>query len=879
MAFHPFQFFRKRQKTFLAILTIFVMFIFILSYGKGDAFEWAMGLMGARDRADKTEATTLYGKTITVGDLGQLRYNRQAAENFVLGSIETAEPPTGGIEPTAKARIDQLSRSMAQTFGILRQIPPQSPFYQQFLTQAIQNYEALRREQQTLNGQGKAEAASYAAALARPVAVMFWRQTHPGQLYFGGTLAVDDLLDFLLWRQQADKLKITLTDEDVRREVNSEVGSEALTGNEPKDAEKLRNLLRGAVRNYTPKELYAALRDEFRVRLAQEALLGTSPGARLALGTPLASTDLPNGATPEQFWEFYKDKQTKLDVGFIKVPVKQFIDQVKEEPTDKELRDLFEKYKNAEPGPEREQPGFKVPRRVKVEWVSANPDGPFYQKKAGEVLRDLEFARPFLAAVGPGDNVLSATARLAAALTPDLAVRIQYESFVKGTKSWWDASILPAMPSTGEAEREGPYALGLHRPDTVAAVLGQLSGAAATGAALWTTPATLAGATELRLAEQRARAAGIALAGSNPFLPGVIAQEAASVTVPVPPLTAVHEDMAERARARLGPQLADGALETFTKELKPKRFKKEEAAEYIEKNANPEHGITAHAIMAEPKDATEIATDPALAPLRAAQEGQVGLTPQQVKDFADRLLRPTQTYDPEPYHNNVSGTPYYFWLTENPKAKQVSFDEARPKVLAGWKFARARELARKAAEQVIADLKARPQGTDAERFLRDDAARHGYEWFSAFPPITKLDKVQTAQVTSADYRPYKFKETDFPYPRPDAVDKLFQDLKQPDDATVLKDRPDRVYYVAVLLKRPDVPTERQFFDVYKNAPRGFLTDPLWASFQNERDDQYREALVKQFRTESQAPLGSDGNYKLDPDVRKRLTVARSDAEE
>src|SRR5581483_11240894 len=342
-----------------------------------------------------------------------------------------------------------------------------------------------------------------------------------------------------------------------------------------------------------------------------------------------------------------------------------------------------------------------------------------------------------------------------------------------------------------------------------------------------------------------------------------------SVTVPVPPLTAVHEDMAERARARLGPQLADGALETFTKELKAKRFTLKEAAEYVQKNANPEHGITAHDIMAEPKDAADIAADPALKPLKGAREQLLPMTPQETKQFADTLLRPTQTYDPEEFRN-VGGTPYYFWLAESAKAYVPTFEAARPKVLAAWKFIRARELARKAADQLIADLKARPQGTDAERFLRDEAARRGFELFSPFPlTITKLEKAQTVQATSAEYHPYRFKETDFPFPRPDAVDKLFGDLKQPGDATVLKDRPDRVYYVAVLLKKPDVPTEKDFYDVYKNAPRGFLTDPLWAIFQNERDDKYREALVRQFRIESGAPLDSDGNYKLDPEVRKR----------
>src|SRR5690242_19153187 len=98
MAFHPFQFFRKRQKSFLAVLTIFVMFIFILSYGKGDAFEWAMAMLGARDKKDKTEVTKLYNKTVTVGDLEQLRRDRQAANAFMVSAMTAQEPNISALE-------------------------------------------------------------------------------------------------------------------------------------------------------------------------------------------------------------------------------------------------------------------------------------------------------------------------------------------------------------------------------------------------------------------------------------------------------------------------------------------------------------------------------------------------------------------------------------------------------------------------------------------------------------------------------------------------------------------------------------------------------------------------------------------------------------
>src|SRR5579872_2456795 len=192
MAFHPFGFFRKRQKTMLALLTILSMVIFILTGFTGSIFDRMNYWFGSGRGGDKSQVTTLYGKTITVGDMDQLRHNRQAADNFILASIETAEPPTSGIDPEAKKAIDQL----AQSIKFMRQLPPQ--FLPQILPSVMRDYESLRRERQTLARQGKTEAANYAAALARPIGLMFWRQMHPGQLYFGGTLAVDDLLDFLL---------------------------------------------------------------------------------------------------------------------------------------------------------------------------------------------------------------------------------------------------------------------------------------------------------------------------------------------------------------------------------------------------------------------------------------------------------------------------------------------------------------------------------------------------------------------------------------------------------------------------------------------------------------------------------------------------------
>jgi hypothetical protein len=858
MAFHPFQFFRKRQKTFLAILTIFVMFIFILSYGKGDAFTWLMSLLGAERQKDSTPVTTLYNKTITVTDVDQLRLHRRVADRFVMAAQMMAAPNlTGTEQQDVMMRLAQVSQNplLLRNDALLRQ--------------------RLRGIQQELNKDGKTDEARYVAWTLRNRGLQLWRLQHPSDLYFGGTLATEDLLDFKLWLRQADKLGIVLTDEDVRKLVNHEAGTEVLTGDPLKDGDKVSSAMGGAFRNVSAKDLYNALRDEFRVRLAQESLLGSSQGARAALGTGLAGDDLPAGATPEQFWEFFKDNRTSLDVGFVKVPVSQFTGQVKEEPTEKELKDLFERYKNNEPNPESDKPGFKVPRRIKVEWVSANADSPFFANKAAEALQVLDAARPHLARRGPGDSALSAAMRLAAALMPDLAVKAEYDSYVKSVRSWWDANSLIPDPSN-------PYSTGLRRPDTVAAVIGQAVGAGTTGATPLTAAVTLGGHIDLRLAEQRARAASIALAGSSPFLPAIIADEAAYVTIPVKPLDAVRADMVERARTRLGPQLAEGALKTFKDELDAKRFTPKDAAEYVKTHATPEHGITSHAIMADARDVTDIANDPALAPLREARALQIAMTPQDARAFADTLFKPSQLFHPEEFRT-PSGAEYYFWLTESDKAYVPTFDQAKPKVETAWKSIKARELARKAAEQLIAAMKQKPEGTSAERFLRDEALRHGYEWFTPVTPIAKLVTVPDPMggfMSATQYGPYRFDEAKMPYPQKDTVDTLFRELKHADDATVLRDRPDRTYYVAALLKNPAVPTEEEFFKVYQKAPHaGFLPDSLWTHFQSERDEQYRTALVKQFRAEATKQLEDDGSYKLDPEVRRRLSLGRADTGE
>src|SRR5579885_1821142 len=368
MAFHPFGFFRKRQKTLLAGLPILSMFIFIVTGFSGSIVDRVNGWFGAGGRVDKSEVTKLDGTVITVSDVEHARLNRRIADAFMMRAVASAaQPSMSSLGADVQQRLRNLFTMQFGGFPLMRQM--------------------LRDYQQELLKDGKTDAARAVGNINRGLGLDEWRMNHQGEFYFGGKQDVESILDFLIWRQKADKLGVVLTDDDVRTEVNHEAGGEVLTGSPAKDADKMRLFLQGVpTRDLSTKDLYAALRDEFRVRLAQEALLGDAAGARTALGTGLAGDQVPAGSTPEQFWEFYKDKRTTLKVDFLRVPVSQFIGEVKEAPTEQELKDLFARYKNDEPSPEKATPGFKVPRKVKVEWVAADPNAPHYREASAKAL-------------------------------------------------------------------------------------------------------------------------------------------------------------------------------------------------------------------------------------------------------------------------------------------------------------------------------------------------------------------------------------------------------------------------------------------------------------------------------------------------------------
>src|SRR5581483_5687951 len=157
--------------------------------------------------------------------------------------------------------------------------------------------------------------------------------------------------------------------------------------------------------------------------------------------------------------------------------------------------------------------------------------------------------------------------------------------------------------------------------------------------------------------------------------------------------------------------------------------------------------------------------------------------------------------DPEPV--------FLTWRTEEKPARSVAFREAMPEVIAAWKRARARELAKTRAETIAKELQ--KAGTTSEFQIRqrlnqtqaelqgdlkpaDAKALEKVRRF-ALPdvaPLAPADRMNVAAMTAPEsLRPFGLAPSqDIPYPTREMVKALLEERTKPvGTAVVLPDAP------------------------------------------------------------------------------------------
>jgi hypothetical protein len=902
MAFNPFHRFRKHQKVFLAALAVLCMIIFVFQFGAGDVFTRALQWVGASGGKGDL-VTKLYGDKVFERDVEMLRRQRRVANDFLM----SLGPPPYGLILSFYVTINQIAQQQARSTPESG-IPPLPAIASSLPSQILQRY------QQILNGFGQLnreaalqdlqvvrdafernpgisqnpEQLRNLQTLSAALAFEAWLapQKRPKDEHLmGGTPSNEDLLDFLIWKHQADRLGITVSDSDVGQEINRLAGNP----NPPPFGDEAFDH-NGAVRNFirpedaqrrrvatTAAELLEALRQEFRVQMAKEALLGHGSGVRMYynLGEPMWMS--PAAATPDEFLDYFRHQRTTLRVAILPIPVGNFVTQVQGEPSEQELRNRYETYKGDEPGPDSRTPGYKEPRRIRVQYARVDASSAFYQTKGRELARIYQSPVPS-AVFRVGTAALPGWAALAALSDLPDPLEEEYQRYRREVE---DELRFKQRFSAGTDLRDHRPAAA--RPETHAAVLGVLLGASHTGLA---TP--LSAAALVPGLEAAYRAATLQAFGSQ-VLAGGTSRSWTAPTLPIfftsqqpMPRSEVGKQIQERYEKSLAERAAQDNVRKFMEELAKKRAKPAEAQQYVDKGVK-EYGLEDFTTAARLQSKYELLEDPALKKLRDAYDKRYQATKRffdenpwargrgmaEPRPFADMLLEGGELYNPREFSPDMLGQSkdtWLVWRTADKPAHERSFDDVRGEVEASWRFDRARLLARAEAERIrkaIEEKRLSPE--DAVRFLRDQKEGTEFELTNVARLVPRPRDFLPGREDRAEFRTYEGPTDKIPYPPADFVDRLLT-LKEPGSALVLSDRPGKHYYVAVLLAR-SVPPMRDFNDLYAKP---WQNDPIWLDMMRERREALQQDLLRQLRREAAGPDGVDaqGNLKLPESVRR-----------
>jgi hypothetical protein len=897
MAFNPFHWFRKHQKASIAGLTIMTMIVFIFSFGRGDLFEQGLRWLGSDRRAGET-VTTLYGKKVTEGQLDQLARQRKLASDFLFEVI------WGAHARVVKDLLDKELKADNPDNAAVRAIAERSSrFRLQGVEDDLRELQLIASRDSFKNDPDRMKVLDQLATvlgfqawqMANLRAILPTLQTGgrilPSIPYFGGGTRYEDLLDFLVWKQQADRLGITLTEADVRAEVTREAaGNEVFDAKRLADSKLVKGFLRGRG-NVTPNDLLEALRQEFRVVMAQGLLLGQEPGVRafrsqLALASPAA-------ASPDEFLRYYREQQTRLNVKMLTVPVEKFTAQVKEEPTAAELRARFAKYRDQEPAPDRREPGFKQPRRVAVEWVSASSEDPHYKAEARKLMKlndDRTLAAQRLTAgalvghIGAGPAGYLASTYFAAAYDP---VGQLYGKQFEAWETWFNPIAAPRSLLDGsKVDRAFDVHL-LRAPAEAAGFAGLVVGnSLVRGSPLGPVLAVRLASTRdtrdiLGVAGASLLGQGTAAAGMPAIGNLAVAFSLSASRLPaLPSLEKLRPNLLAAVEEEKAQYLLQKNLATFTEELGKKKGRPNEAREYIKKAVKEFH--LEHQAMPRPMTQVELEEalkrrkDVGLAGLRAAF-GQENDRQQTARFLGQFFPQQTGVFEPVPmFSPTEQKRTFYYWRFQDLPARARDFVEVKAEVRAAWKLEKARQLARRTARE-LEDRINQSQGPDrlrdAETLLSEQKLGPVFELRRVMPLLPP--ERETLPRVRTEYRPYSVPEDQaelFPYPPADLARQLLV-LERPGDAMVIADRPERNFYVAVLLDREE-PSLKSFVSLYGRTPN---RDTLYTLFTQERRAEFQRKVLDQLRRESRAKLDNDGRFEIPEEIRRR--ESRSSEEE
>lgn len=755
MAYNPFNIFRRNQKAIFAVVTVFIMFTFVLSSGLGggaDFFDWLPRWLGSKSQKGEV-VCTIGGEKISDGELTKIRFNRVMANRFMdLGARSTID----SLERYVSEQLGRLSPQGKEVMDSVNQTEKMLPMFAQNPMFAQEIPAVLQRMRAQLGQLASGQAPSTDKEVARAkLASIILQQTGVGREHYfqnAPNRNQRDLVEFLLWQKKADQLGIKYTTDDVKTLIARE-----FFGFFQDSAQvAVQKSMRQAMQQFTMDSCLKAIAEEFRVRAAQAAVLG----GEFAFGGRGDKTfgGFPQYATPYEIFDYYREECSPTTYAAIPVPAANFMDRVPEPneadaKTVDELKKLYREYKDDEPNPARETPGFKDPRKAQVAFFSVNGTEPYYTKASEERLKAGEpLAKAGSMMLVPFFGV--SPAELAQAVAPlamkDALVEAEYKRQVtddhktKVDFRWGKAvgSIFSPLDMLLDTS--------VVRPGNLAVAAGTLAGQFTAFGNPFAATAVVATGPIAYEVRDRVKAGMPAFLGAVPG-PGLLAtlvggEAAHRQMVPKAiPIDAYRPNLMKDLLARNARELALADAQKFVEEtakLSEQGKAKDKAA--VQKFID--EFVAARGLKVTASDAmrTEwtIEEDPALAPLVTAQKESLKSAagfhgPRQYIPFGERFFwttPPANPFAPTPQRTRsaLTGTHaamYYpierpadeaelkeksqfvVWRKAEEAAKPLVEQAAWPAVKQAWKRMKAREMAKARAEALANTVRSSPNNS------------------------------------------------------------------------------------------------------------------------------------------------------------------------
>jgi hypothetical protein len=174
----------------------------------------------------------------------------------------------------------------------------------------------------------------------------------------------NSIVQTLVLAEKARQMGIVVSDQAIRDYLSSLTEGVLTTG----QMEAAKNKALGT--KWTEEMLFDILREELLAhKLRQMA------SSAVAVTTPVAA------------WDYHNRMGRQVTAEFVPFSVDEFIPQVKAEPTNKEVQELYEKYKGNYPLPRSAEPGFKHWPKAEFEYFVADYSQ-FLQEEKAKVTRE-----------------------------------------------------------------------------------------------------------------------------------------------------------------------------------------------------------------------------------------------------------------------------------------------------------------------------------------------------------------------------------------------------------------------------------------------------------------------------------------------------------